>query len=243
MNKAKLIVANWKMNFLNQEALNFCKKLIQKRKLIKNKYVICPPTTLIQQLALKFKNISFGSQDCHYDNFGPYTGDISVEMLKNINCKYVIVGHSERRKHHFEKQSLLKRKLESVIKSNLLPIYCVGEDIKDKRKGKTNNVLLSQLKNTIPKSNKKKIIIAYEPIWAIGTGLTPTVSEIEKVNLYIKKIITKINSSYKKTLIIYGGSVNNKNSVNFLKSEFIDGLLVGGTSLKVDKFISILNCK
>ena len=243
MNKDKLIVANWKMNFLYKNAFNFCKKILLKKKLIKNKFVICPPTTLILQLSSKFKEITFGAQDCHYEKLGAYTGDISALMLKDINCKHVIIGHSERRKYYFEDHIILKRKIESVINAGLIPIYCIGEDINIKRKDKTKNHLLSQLLNTLPKKNKNKIIIAYEPIWSIGTGNTPTVNEIEDVNLYIKKIITKINLSYKKTSILYGGSVNKHNSLVFLDNKNIDGLLIGGASLNLNTFSSILTYK
>ena len=243
MNKGKLIVANWKMNFLYKNAFNFCKKILLKKKLIKNKFVICPPTTLILQLSSKFKGITFGAQDCHYEKLGAYTGDISALMLKDINCKHVIIGHSERRKYYFEDHIILKRKIESVINAGLIPIYCIGEDINIKRKDKTKNHLLRQLLNTLPKKNKNKIIIAYEPIWSIGTGNTPTVNEIEDVNLYIKKIITKINLSYEKTSILYGGSVNKHNSLVFLDSKNIDGLLIGGASLNLNTFSSILTYK
>ena len=243
MNKGKLIVANWKMNFLYKNAFNFCKKILLKKKLIKNKFVICPPTTLILQLSSKFKGITFGAQDCHYEKLGAYTGDISALMLKDINCKHVIIGHSERRKYYFEDHIILKRKIESVINAGLIPIYCIGEDINIKRKDKTKNHLLSQLLNTLPKKNKNKIIIAYEPIWSIGTGNTPTVNEIEDINLYIKKIITKINLSYEKTSILYGGSVNKHNSLVFLDNKNIDGLLIGGASLNLNTFSSILTYK
>ena len=243
MNKGKLIVANWKMNFLYKNAFNFCKKILLKKKLIKNKFVICPPTTLILQLSSKFKGITFGAQDCHYEKLGAYTGDISALMLKDINCTHVIIGHSERRKYYFEDHIILKRKIESVINAGLIPIYCIGEDINIKRKDKTKNHLLSQLLNTLPKKNKNKIIIAYEPIWSIGTGNTPTVNEIEDVNLYIKKIITKINLSYEKTSILYGGSVNKHNSLVFLDNKNIDGLLIGGASLNLNTFSSILTYK
>ena len=243
MNKGKLIVANWKMNFLYKNAFNFCKKILLKKKLIKNKFVICPPTTLILQLSSKFKGITFGAQDCHYEKFGAYTGDISALMLKDINCKHVIIGHSERRKYYFEDHIILKRKIESVINAGLIPIYCIGEDINIKRKDKTKNHLLRQLLNILPKKNKNKIIIAYEPIWSIGTGNTPTVNEIEDVNLYIKKIITKINLSYEKTSILYGGSVNKHNSLVFLDNKNIDGLLIGGASLNLNTFFSILTYK
>jgi len=243
MNKGKLIVANWKMNFLYKNAFHFCKKILLKKKLIKNKFIICPPYTLISELSLKFKNITFGAQDCHYERFGSYTGNISAIMLKNISCKYVIVGHSERRIQHFENSIVLKKKMESVLNAGLTPIYCVGEDMNIKKKGKTKNHLLAQLSKTLPKKNKKQIVIAYEPIWAIGTGKTPAVNEIEDINLYIKKIITKINLSYKKTNILYGGSVDKHNSLVFLDNNNIDGLLIGGASLNFNTFSSILSYK
>ena len=243
MNKDKLIVANWKMNFHYKNADNFCKKILSKKKLIKNKFVICPPTTLILQLSAKFKKITFGAQNCHNEKFGAYTGDISAAMLKNINCKYVIVGHSERRIHHFENSIVLKKKMECVLNAGLIPIYCIGEDVNIKKNGKTKNHLLAQLSKTLPKKNKKKIVVVYEPIWAIGTGKTPTVNEIEDINLYIKKIITKINLSYEKTSILYGGSVNKHNSLVFLDNKNIDGLLIGGASLNLNTFSSILTYK
>ena len=243
MNKDKLIVANWKMNFHYKNADNFCKKILSKKKLIKNKFVICPPTTLILQLSSKFKEIAFGAQNCHYEKFGAYTGDISAAMLKNINCKYVIVGHSERRIHHFENSIVLKKKMECVLNAGLIPIYCIGEDVNIKKNGKTKNHLLAQLSKTLPKKNKKKIVIAYEPIWAIGTGKTPNVNEIEDINLYIKKTITKINLFYEKTRILYGGSVDKHNALVFLNNNNIDGLLIGGMSLKSNAFSSILSYK
>ena len=233
MNKGKLIVANWKMNFLYKNAFNFCKKILLKKKLIK-KYLFDERRSF---------SYIFGAQDCHYEKLGAYTGDISALMLKDINCKHVIIGHSERRKYYFEDHIILKRKIESVINAGLIPIYCIGEDINIKRKDKTKNHLLRQLLNTLPKKNKNKIIIAYEPIWSIGTGNTPTVNEIEDVNLYIKKIITKINLSYEKTSILYGGSVNKHNSLVFLDNKNIDGLLIGGASLNLNTFSSILTYK
>ena len=198
---------------------------------------------MILQLSSKFKEIAFGAQNCHYEKFGAYTGDISAAMLKNINCKYVIVGHSERRIHHFENSIVLKKKIECVLNAGLIPIYCIGEDVNIKKNGKTKNHLLTQLSKTLPKKNKKKIVVAYEPIWAIGTGRTPTVNEIEDINLYIKKIITKINLSYKKTNILYGGSVDKHNSSIFLDNNNIDGLLIGGSSLNFLTFSSILSYK
>ena len=243
MNKGKLIVANWKMNFLYKNAFNFCKNLLLKKKAINNSFIICPSSVLISQLASKFKNIIFGAQDCHFEKFGAYTGDISPLMLKDINCKYVIIGHSERRLYHFEDSLILKKKIESVFKINLIQIFCIGETSTIRRKGQTKKYLSSQLLKVLPKKKMKKIIIAYEPIWAIGSGRTPTINEIEDVNLHIRKTICKINTLYKKTQILYGGSVDRKNSKIFLNNKNIDGLLVGGSSLNLKTFLTILKHK
>lgn len=242
MKKAKIIIANWKMNFLLQGAIIFCKNILLKKKLFKNTLIICPPTSLIYALSevLK-KKINLGAQDCHYENFGPYTGDISPPMLKNIGCKYVIIGHSERRIGHYEDNALIKKKIDSLLKNNLIPILCIGESLKDKKQNRTYNHLLKQLRESLPKKNVgKKIIIAYEPIWSIGSGTTPKINEISKTHSYIKSKITKIHKSYSNTKIVYGGSVNDKNSNIFLKNDNVDGLLVGGASTNYNKLLSIL---
>ena len=136
MSKGKLIVANWKMNFIYKDAFKFCKKISLTRKSIINKFVICPPLPLISKLSSVFKNIDFGAQDCHYEKFGAFTGDVSPYMLKDINCKYVIIGHSERRKKYFENSLILKKKLLTTLKNGLTPIYCIGEESSIRKKKK-----------------------------------------------------------------------------------------------------------
>ena len=134
MNKAKLIVANWKMNFFHKQACNFCKKIISKKKQIKNNFIICPPSSLIFRLSNRFRQINFGAQDCSAVNeFGAYTGDINSKMLKDINCKYTLIGHSERRELYKEDESLISLKILSALKSNIKPILCVGENLNQKR--------------------------------------------------------------------------------------------------------------
>jgi len=242
MNKDKLIVANWKMNLLYKNAFNFCKKISLKNKLIKNKFVICPPTTIISQLSTKFKKINFGAQDCSaVEEFGAYTGDINSKMLKDINCKYTLIGHSERRELHKEDESLISLKILSVLKANINPILCVGENLNQKKKGSTKKVLKHQLTNVLSTKKKfKKVIIAYEPVWAIGTGKTPTVEDISNTILYIKDVLAKKSDIYRDVKVLYGGSVNVNNSKLFLNNTNIDGLLVGGASLNFNSFLSML---
>ncbi len=246
MNKVKLIVANWKMNFLHKQANDFCKKIMVKKKKIKNNFIICPPLSLIFSLATKFKQINFGAQDCSpNDKFDARTGDINPRMLKDINCKYTLIGHSERRQFHHENDILIFSKIKSALKSNLNPILCIGENMTEKNKGIAKKILKNQLRKALPSSKKifKKVIIAYEPIWAIGTGKTPSVQEISNTICYIKEEIFKISSVYKNTKVLYGGSVDINNSKLFLSNTNIDGLLVGGASLNFNSFLSMLKYK
>ena len=245
MNKAKLIVANWKMNFFYKQAYNFCKKIISKKKQIKNNFIICPPSSLIFRLSNKFRQINFGAQDCSAVNeFGAYTGDINSKMLKNINCKYTLIGHSERRELYKEDESLISLKILSALKSNIKPILCVGENLNQKRRGDTKKILKYQLNKVLLKKKEfKKVIIAYEPVWAIGTGKTPSVEDISNTILYIKDVLAKKSSIYKNVLVLYCGSVNTNNSKLFLNNINIDGLLVGGASLIFNSFFSMLKHK
>ena len=245
MNKAKLIVANWKMNFFYKQAYNFCKKIISKKKQIKNNFIICPPSSLIFRLSNKFRQINFGAQDCSAVNeFGAYTGDINSKMLKDINCKYTLIGHSERRELYKEDVSLISLKILSALKSNIKPILCVGENLNQKRRGDTKKILKYQLNKVLLKKKEfKKVIIAYEPVWAIGTGKTPSIEDISNTILYIKNVLAKKSSIYKNVLVLYGGSVNTNNSKLFLNNINIDGLLVGGASLIFNSFFSMLKHK
>ena len=245
MNKAKLIVANWKMNFFYKQAYNFCKKIISKKKQIKNNFIICPPSSLIFRLSNKFRQINFGAQDCSAVNeFGAYTGDINSKMLKDINCKYTLIGHSERRELYKEDESLISLKILSALKSNIKPILCVGENLNQKRRGDTKKILKYQLNKVLLKKKEfKKVIIAYEPVWAIGTGKTPSIKDISNTILYIKNVLAKKSSIYKNVLVLYGGSVNTNNSKLFLNNINIDGLLVGGASLIFNSFFSMLKHK
>ena len=244
MKKGKIIIANWKMNFLLKNGKQFIKKILINKKNFKNKLIICPPTSIIYEISkqLKNKNIDLGAQDCHFEKFGAFTGNVSPLMLKDIGCSYVILGHSERRINHFESNLIIKKKLLSAIKYNLKVILCIGEDIKTKKKNKTLDFLAKQLKETVPTKNfANKIIIAYEPIWSIGSGVTPNINDISNIHKFIKDKLIKINRFYRNTKILYGGSVNNKNAKKFLKIKEFDGLLVGGASTKLNKLISILS--
>ena len=232
-------IANWKM-FGNLNSLKSLNRLVKFFKIFKNnksvKIIYCPPNTLIGPMAkkLKFSKIDVGAQNCHEnENFGAFTGSVNSQMLKNVGAKYVIIGHSENRKSG-ETDKLINLKIKSALKSRLKVIFCIGETLKEKRKKITNKVLDLQIKKGLNKiKNKKNILIAYEPVWSIGSGLIP-----KPINLL--NTISFIKSKLKKNKILYGGSVNHKNISQLKSIDIIDGFLVGGASQDSKKFIDII---
>jgi len=243
MKRTKYTIANWKMNGqkdsykLVKSISNYCQKMKRKT----SKVVICPPFTLLSEFTKKEKNIKFGGQDCHCKSEGAYTGSISANMLKSINCQYVILGHSERRMYQKETSQELNLKIQSAIKSNLTVIYCIGEKLEEIKK---RNIILKKQLSSLPKKiNPKKIIIAYEPVWAIGTGKVPSPNDINKIHEKIRHILSNLVSLRfsKHVSILYGGSVNAVNSVDILNLDHVDGALVGGASLKSKEFCKIID--
>ena len=243
MKRTKYTIANWKMNGqkdsykLVKSISNYCQKMKRKT----SKVVICPPFTLLSELIKKEKKIKFGGQDCHYKSEGAYTGSISANMLKTINCQYVILGHSERRIYQKETSQELNLKIQSAIKSNLTVIYCIGEKLEEIKK---RNIILKKQLSSLPKKiDPKKIIIAYEPVWAIGTGKVPSLNDINKIHEKIRHILSNLVGLRfsKHVSILYGGSVNAVNSVDILNLDHVDGALVGGASLKSKEFCKIID--
>ena len=243
MKRTKYTIANWKMNGqkdsykLVKSISNYCQKMKRKT----SKVVICPPFTLLSELIKKEKKIKFGGQDCHYKSEGAYTGSISANMLKTINCQYVILGHSERRIYQKETSQELNLKIQSAIKNNLTVIYCIGEKLEEIKK---RNIILKKQLSSLPKKiDPKKIIIAYEPVWAIGTGKVPSLDDINKIHVKIRHILSNLVGLRfsKHVSILYGGSVNAVNSVDILNLDHVDGALVGGASLKSKEFCKIID--
>ena len=238
-NKYIYFIANWKMfgglNSLNSlyKVVNFF-KFIKKKKFLK--IIFCPPNTLIFPMSQKLKNsnIEVGSQNCHeQESFGAFTGAVNCKMLKNVGAKYVIIGHSENRQLG-ESDKLINTKIKTALKSGLRVIFCIGETYHEKRKKITKRILYKQIHSGLKKiKNKKNIIIAYEPVWSIGTGLIPSPTDLFKTVKFIKSKIRNLK-------VVYGGSVNPKN-INQLKSiNNIDGFLIGGASQNQNKFIDII---
>ena len=243
MKRTKYTIANWKMNGLNN-SIKLVKSIenhIKKTKHSKSKIIICPPFTLLSNFTKIEKKISFGGQDCHYLNNGAFTGSISASMLKSIGCKYVIIGHSERRQYQNELSKELNLKIKSALASNLKVIYCIGEKFSEIKR--RNKVLAAQI-NSLPTNFKfKNIIIAYEPVWAIGTGKVPSLNQINNIHSKIRLLLAKKigHNNSNKISILYGGSVNAQNASEILNLSQVDGALVGGASLKVPDFSKIID--
>jgi len=235
------------MNMLPNEAMNFINELEPMVRKENCDIILCVPYTdlFYSLLTAQNSNIKIGAQNMHYEEKGAYTGEIAPQMLKCINVEYVIVGHSERRQYFNETDETVNKKVISAISHGLIPIVCVGETLKQRQLGLVEETITMQVEIALQGLNKEqldKVIIAYEPIWAIGTGKVATK---EDANEAIKQIRNKIVSIYGKDVaenisILYGGSVNSQNAKELFKASDIDGALVGGASLKVDEFYSII---
>ena len=244
-NKFRYFVANWKMyGHLNSvNSLNKVIKFKKKNKKAKNlKIIYCPPFTLIHPFIQKLKktNIKTGAQNCSFGStYGPPTGSINSMMIKSLKCEYVILGHSEKRAKG-ENDNIINKKIISATESKLKVIFCIGETSKQKRKKLTKKILLSQLSKGLKKvKNKKNILIAYEPVWSIGSGIIPKSQDLENTTNFIKLFLIN-NMKFKNPKILYGGSVNTKNISLLKKITNLDGFLIGGASQNSNKFIDII---
>ena len=239
-----LFIANWKM-FGDLNSVKSIQSVINlsKKKNYKNaKIIYCPPYTLLNNFVIRTRktNLDVGAQNCHYEiNTGPFTGSISSNMIKKLGAKYVIIGHSENRSNG-ETNNLINKKIHSAILNNLNVIFCIGENLFEKKNKRTNKILKKQIDIGLKKIKKiDKIIFAYEPVWSIGTGKVLINKELKKQVIIIKKII-KDKFKNQKTKIIYGGSVNNQNINNLKQIKEINGFLIGGASQNSKKFIDII---
>ncbi len=237
-------IANWKM-YGNLSSINTVKNVMnlsKKTKFKKIKIIYCPPYTLLRPLIKKLRKskIQVGAQNCHTDNeFGAYTGSVNAKMIKSVGGKFVIIGHSENRLEG-DSNKKINLKIKSSLKENLKVIFCIGENLKEKRNKKTNKILNSQIINGLKNvKNLNNIIVAYEPVWAIGTGIIPKLNDLDKQVKTIKKILNKRFKS-KNPKVLYGGSVNSKNISDLRQISSIDGFLIGGASQKSKNFIDII---
>jgi triosephosphate isomerase len=245
MSVAKLIVGNWKMNGLLEDSSARTKELVEAAKHQKSasfEMVLCPPSPLIAMVSeiVGGSDIKCGGQDCHAEVSGAYTGDISAQMLKDLGCDYVILGHSERRQHHHETSAQVQAKAAAAHAAGLTAIICIGETDEQRTAGAADDIVTEQLRASTPESaTAENTVLAYEPIWAIGTGKTASVDDIKHMHALIRaKISEKVkNGAWLK--LLYGGSVKQGNAGEILHIANVDGVLVGGASLKPAEFWSI----
>ena len=243
MDCARIVVGNWKMNKLPKEGSSFVEESVNLLLDVERVQVIfCPPFTGLLGMNLEHP-FSLGSQNCHWEGQGAFTGEISTRMLKDCGVSYVIVGHSERRQIFFETNDWIKWKMGAVVDAGLIPIFCIGETLEQRKSGQTDQVLAQQLQDGFKMVNSfKKMVIAYEPVWAIGTGISAKVDQVKDAHLQIKNILSK---QFPKNIltdfpILYGGSVTPDNAEELISVPGVDGFLIGGASLNIDSFISIV---
>lgn len=246
--RRKLIAGNWKMNNNISESLKLVKELndlINEEN--KNEVLICPPFTALYAVKQELGKsiIKLGAQNMHYESNGAYTGEISPIMLKEIGVDYVIIGHSERRQYFNETDNLVNLKIKSALANGIKPILCVGETLEQREKNIQEETVKNQLNNAfmgIDEKDALNVVVAYEPIWAIGTGRTATSSQANEMALHIRETLKDLYSenSSQNMLILYGGSVKGSNAKELMKQSDIDGALVGGASLKAEEFASIV---
>ena len=246
--RKKVIAGNWKMNMLPNEAIKCIEDLVPMVKDTENEVVLCVPYTdlFYALLTAQNTNIKIGAQNMHWEEKGAYTGEISGKMLKSIGVEYVIIGHSERRQYFAETDETVNKKIKSALANGLKPIVCVGETLEQREAGQTEQIVTSQIEKAfkdIPASSLEQIIIAYEPIWAIGTGKTATKEDANTTIMQIRKKLAEIYGQNEAdgVIIQYGGSVKSSNAKELFEMSDIDGGLVGGASLKADEFSKIVN--
>ena len=244
-NVRPLVAGNWKMNG-TRESLDQIKAIaegVDHPLSEKVDTLICPPATLLYVATALVEDspLEIGGQDCHQNESGAHTGDISAEMIADVFASYVIVGHSERRTDHAETDHLVRAKAEAAHAAGLIAIVCIGETAEERKAGQTLDVLKRQLAGSVPEGAKaENTVIAYEPVWAIGTGLTPTVEDVKVAHAFMREeLVRHIGEEGRITRILYGGSVKPGNAKELMAVDNVDGALIGGASLKAPDFLAI----
>jgi triosephosphate isomerase len=238
-----LVAGNWKMNGLRSSAAEFTRIVEGAQKLTAVDLMICPPATLLVLFAAAAKGtpVLIGAQDCHAEPSGAFTGDLSAEMLKDAGASAVIVGHSERRSYHQETDADVRAKALAARRAGLCAIVCVGETRAEREDGRALAVVGTQLDGSVPDgATAENLVVAYEPVWAIGSGLTPTPSDVAEMHAFVRQRLgSRLGEEGQGIRILYGGSVKPSNAKELLHVANVDGALVGGASLKADEFLAI----
>ena len=240
-----LIAGNWKMNGLKVDGLALAKAVadgVRQAGWQDREVLICPPATMVMAIAdaVRSSGVLVGGQNCHAKASGAHTGDVSAEMLRDCGASHVIVGHSERRADCGETDAIVRAKAEAAWRAGLVPVVCIGETLGEREAARTLAVLEAQLRGSVPPSaSATNLVVAYEPVWAIGTGKTPTTPEVAAAHAHIRKVLGGLMQDAASTRLLYGGSVNGRNAAELLAAGDVDGALVGGASLKADEFLAI----
>jgi triosephosphate isomerase (TIM) len=246
--RKRVIAGNWKMNKTSSEAIELANGLKRDIYAIDDvDIILCPPFTALDEVGetIYGSNMALGGQNMHWENSGAWTGEISGPMLKDLGCAYVIIGHSERRQYFHESNDTVNKKTLAALHMGLVPIVCVGETLEEREKNKTFDVITDHVNNGLNGLTPEmaaKIIIAYEPVWAIGTGKTATPEQAQEVHAFIRGLLEKLFSktTAQNMVILYGGSVKPANTKELVNQKDIDGALVGGASLDVKSFADIV---
>ena len=247
--RRKIIAGNWKMHKDLSESQNLISKLINelRNENVNCDIIICPPFTSLSEAAGLVKNtkLKLGAQNMHFEDKGAFTGEVSAAMLKSAGCEYVILGHSERRAIFGESDEMINKKIKKALGTGLKPIFCIGETLQQRESGIMNDVLKHQVTEGlqhISKGEMEKVVLAYEPVWAIGTGVTATPQQAQEVHVFVRKLISSIfgEDTAENLVIQYGGSVKPDNAGELLSQSDIDGALVGGACLESDSFLKII---
>ncbi|MGB8182736.1 MAG: triose-phosphate isomerase [Stellaceae bacterium] len=240
----KLVAGNWKMNGLTADGVARARDLAARAKAapLACEIALCPPATLLVPVgqAIVGSGFALGGQDCHAEPAGAHTGDISAPMLKDVGCTYVIVGHSERRHEYKESDAVVRAKAAAAVAAGLCAIVCVGETAAERASGRTEAIVVRQLQGSLPpKLGPAKLVVAYEPIWAIGSGRTPTAQDVASVHTRIREALRDLTTEAVAVRILYGGSVKAANARELTAVANVDGFLVGGGSLNTEEFWTI----
>ena len=245
--RKKIVAGNWKMNTLPAEGVELAKGVAAGRKDVCDcvTLIVCPPFTHLSSVieSLKGSNVEVGAQDCATEAKGAYTGEVAASMIAALGCKYVILGHSERRQYYGETSATLNKKMAEAYANNLTPIYCVGENLDEREAERHFDVVKAQIEEVVFKLSEEQfrnLVIAYEPVWAIGTGKTATAEQAQEIHAYIREVLrSKFGAAAEECPILYGGSCKPSNAGEIFAKADVDGGLIGGAALKAEDFLAI----
>ncbi len=249
--RTPIIAGNWKMHKTNVEAKALASGIVREVQEVRDvQVVLCPPFTALGVVAevIKGSNVDLGGQNCHYESQGAFTGEVAPEFLLDLGCRYVIIGHSERRQYFKEDDQLLNKKIKRALSVGLVPIFCIGETLEERNQGQTFDVLRRQVTNGLSEvhlDHPRQMVVAYEPVWAIGTGVTATPDQAQEAHRYVRDLLAGLwgTDTAEEVRIQYGGSVKPENIKELMAQPDIDGALVGGASLEAGSFTRIVKYK